>query len=142
MREPDIKQFISKSQLVPICRIGEWRRRQGLTQVQLAYELGVDPQTVRNWEASRFGMKEFVRFARLCELLQCGPADLFAWKEMTPTATVSKGKSKGSQAQGGMAFDLELARSALASGSSPGDVRFLLSEGEKYQQIAQQRGAE
>jgi putative transcriptional regulator len=131
---------MSKAQLTPICRIGEWRRRQGMTQVQLAHELGVDPQTVRNWEASRNGLKEFVRLARLCELLQCGPADLFAWKEVTLTAKPAK--RQGADVQSGMAFDLDLARSALASGASPEDVRFLLSEGEKYQQIAQQRGPE
>lgn len=57
------------------------RRQKGLTQSQVAEALGVDVSTVRNWEKSREGVKMFVRVARLCELFDCQPVDLFEEEE-------------------------------------------------------------
>ncbi|WP_233787034.1 helix-turn-helix domain-containing protein [Dulcicalothrix desertica] len=58
-------------------KIAKLREEQGLTQRQIAERLGVDVSTVRNWEKSRDGVKMFVRVARLCELFNCQPVDLF-----------------------------------------------------------------
>ena len=58
-------------------RIAELRDEKGLTQRQVAAELGVDVSTVRNWEKNRDGIKMFVRVARLCRLFGCDPEDLY-----------------------------------------------------------------
>ncbi|MBW4617194.1 MAG: helix-turn-helix transcriptional regulator [Desmonostoc vinosum HA7617-LM4] len=60
-----------------VSRIAQLREEKGLTQRQIAETLGVDVSTVRNWEKSREGVKMFVRVARLCELFDCQPVDLF-----------------------------------------------------------------
>jgi len=53
------------------------RRQKGLTQAQVAQALSVDVSTVRNWEKSREGKKMFERVAKLCNLLDCEPVDLY-----------------------------------------------------------------
>lgn len=58
-------------------RVAKLREEKGLTQRQIAETLNVDVSTVRNWEKSRDGVKMFVRVAKLCELFNCQPADLF-----------------------------------------------------------------
>lgn len=63
-------------------RIGKLREEKGLTQRQIAETLGVDVSTVRNWEKSREGVKMFVRVAKLCELFDCQPVDLFEEEEV------------------------------------------------------------
>jgi transcriptional regulator with XRE-family HTH domain len=60
-----------------VSRIAELRDEKGLTQRQVAAELGVDVSTVRNWEKSRDGVKMFVRVARLCQLFECDPEELY-----------------------------------------------------------------
>lgn len=60
-----------------VSKIAKLREEKGLTQRQIAERLGVDVSTVRNWEKSRDGVKMFVRVARLCELFDCQPGDLF-----------------------------------------------------------------
>lgn len=60
-----------------VSKIAKLREEQGLTQRQIAERLGVDVSTVRNWEKNRDGVKMFVRVARLCELFNCRPVDLF-----------------------------------------------------------------
>lgn len=59
------------------------RREKGLTQSQVAKALDVDVSTVRNWEKNREGVKMFVRVARLCELFNCQPTDLFEEEVMS-----------------------------------------------------------
>ena len=61
-----------------VSKVGELRESKGLTQRQIAQELGVDVSTVRNWEKGRDGVRTFVRIARLCRLFDCSPEDLFA----------------------------------------------------------------
>ncbi|MBC7883243.1 MAG: helix-turn-helix domain-containing protein [Anaerolineae bacterium] len=56
---------------------------QGLTQAQLALRLGVTEDTVANWESGRTGVEWFRRVAKLCDVLECSPSDLFS--EITPT---------------------------------------------------------
>ncbi len=58
-------------------KIAKLREGKNLTQRQIAEALGVDVSTVRNWEKSRDGVKMFVRVARLCELFNCQPSDLY-----------------------------------------------------------------
>ena len=52
------------------------RKRQDLTQRQLAEQVGVTESTVRNWERDRNGVEWFERVANLCEALGCSPRDL------------------------------------------------------------------
>jgi transcriptional regulator with XRE-family HTH domain len=63
-------------------KVAELRKRQGLTQRQVADLVGVDPSTVRNWERDRGGVESFVKFAKLCKVLDCQPADLFEAEEI------------------------------------------------------------
>ena len=65
-----------------VSRVAKLREEAGLTQRQIAEALGVDVSTVRNWEKSRDGVKMFVRVAKLCELFNCQPVDLFEEEEM------------------------------------------------------------
>jgi transcriptional regulator with XRE-family HTH domain len=60
-----------------VSRVAKLREAKGLTQRQIAIALGVDISTVRNWERNRDGVKMFVRVAKLCELFDCQPVDLF-----------------------------------------------------------------
>ncbi|MBD2302773.1 helix-turn-helix transcriptional regulator [Nostoc sp. FACHB-190] len=60
-----------------VSRIAKLREEKQLTQRQIAEALGLDVSTVRNWEKSRDGVKMFVRVAKLCELLDCQPKDLY-----------------------------------------------------------------
>jgi transcriptional regulator with XRE-family HTH domain len=60
-----------------VSKVAALRESKGLTQRQIAASLGVDISTVRNWEKNRDGVKMFVRVARLCQLLECSPEDLF-----------------------------------------------------------------
>lgn len=63
-------------------KVAALRESKGLTQRQIAESIGVDVSTVRNWEKSRDGVKMFVRIARLCQLLECKPEDLFGEEEI------------------------------------------------------------
>lgn len=58
-------------------RVAELRKQRNLTQRQLADLVGVDPSTVRNWERDRGGTETFVKLAKLCQILECNPSDLF-----------------------------------------------------------------
>ncbi|WP_256874759.1 helix-turn-helix domain-containing protein [Nostoc sp. C057] len=60
-----------------VSRIAKLREEKNLTQRQIAEALGLDVSRVRNWEKSRDGVKMFVRVAKLCELLNCEPKDLY-----------------------------------------------------------------
>lgn len=64
-------------------RITELREQAGLTQRQLADLIGVDPSTIRNWERNRNAIESFVRFAKLCEALKCGPSELYSVEDPT-----------------------------------------------------------
>lgn len=57
--------------------IAHLREKKGLTQRQVAAELGIDVSTVRNWEKSRDGVQMFVRVAKLCDLFECSAKDLY-----------------------------------------------------------------
>jgi len=56
--------------------LGQWlllrRRSLGLTQKQIAVELGVTSQTVSNWETSKaIPTLTIGQMKKLCQLLQC-----------------------------------------------------------------------
>lgn len=63
---------------IHVSKVSELRKLKNLTQRQLADLVGVDPSTVRNWERDRDGTKTFAKIAKLCEVLNCSPKDLFA----------------------------------------------------------------
>lgn len=53
------------------------RAKVGLTQEELASELGVTDHTVRNWEKGRSEAKLTIKqFKKLCSLLQCSADEL------------------------------------------------------------------
>lgn len=64
-----------------ISKIGELRERQGLTQRQIAMELGVTETTVANWERGRSGLDWIDRLNRLCKLLDCDLDELIEYDE-------------------------------------------------------------
>ncbi|MBD1862400.1 helix-turn-helix transcriptional regulator [Trichocoleus sp. FACHB-46] len=57
--------------------LGELRRARGLTQLDVALELGVRESTFANWERGRDGSDVFFRIRKLCEVLSCSFEDLF-----------------------------------------------------------------
>lgn len=60
-----------------VSRIAKLREAKNMTQRQVAESLGCDVSTVRNWEKNRDGVKMFVRVAKLCELFDCRPSELY-----------------------------------------------------------------
>ncbi len=66
-----------------VSKIAELREQAGLTQRQLADLIDVDPSTIRNWERNRSSIEAFIRFARLCDALECQPNQLYAQEDLT-----------------------------------------------------------
>lgn len=64
-------------------KIAELRERVGLTQRQLADLVEVDPSTIRNWERNRSSIEAFIRFAKLCDALNCDPSQLYTEEDLT-----------------------------------------------------------
>jgi putative transcriptional regulator len=69
-----------------VSKVADLRKQKNLTQRQLADLIGVDPSTIRNWERDRGGVETFVRLAKLCQVLQCDPIDLFEAQKMGENA--------------------------------------------------------
>lgn len=67
-----------------VSKIGELREKQGLTQRQIAMELGVTETTVANWERGRSGLDWIDRLNRLCKLLECDLDELILYEEEDP----------------------------------------------------------
>jgi putative transcriptional regulator len=57
-------------------KFAKLRKKKRLTQRRVAEILGVDPSTIRNWEKGRGGII-FQKVAKLCELFDCRPQDLY-----------------------------------------------------------------
>lgn len=57
-------------------KVGELRKRAGLTQRQLAIMLDVTESTIANWEKGRNALKWFELVAKLCKVLNCTPDEL------------------------------------------------------------------
>jgi transcriptional regulator with XRE-family HTH domain len=68
---------------IVMSRIKELRQRKGLSQSGLARELEMTESTVRNWEHGRTGLEWFERVAKLCEVLECSPNELFGYEEVS-----------------------------------------------------------
>lgn len=69
--------------LVP--KIKELRENNGLSQRRLAQALDVTENTIANWENGRTGLEWFERVAKLCEVLNCTPNQLFGYVEAEET---------------------------------------------------------
>lgn len=65
-----------------VSRVSLLRKQKSLTQRQLADLVDVDPSTIRNWERDRGGVETFAKIAKLCEILECSPNDLFEVQEI------------------------------------------------------------
>jgi DNA-binding XRE family transcriptional regulator len=57
-------------------KIAELRAKAGLTQLELAIAIGVDPSSIRNIEKGRAGVDQIVRIIKLCRALECSVEDL------------------------------------------------------------------
>lgn len=63
-------------------KVAELRKRAGLTQRQVAIKLDVTESTIANWEQGRNALTWFERVAKLCEVLNCSPNELFGYVEV------------------------------------------------------------
>jgi transcriptional regulator with XRE-family HTH domain len=61
---------------VPVSKVAELRKLAGLTQRQLADEVGVTESTISNWEQGRNSLVWLERVAKLCHALNCTPDQL------------------------------------------------------------------
>ncbi|BDM83514.1 hypothetical protein AM10699_63750 (plasmid) [Acaryochloris marina MBIC10699] len=66
-----------------VSNIKALREDRGLSQSQLARKMQMTETTIRNWEHGRTGVEWFERIARLCEILNCTPNDLFGYEEIS-----------------------------------------------------------
>jgi DNA-binding Xre family transcriptional regulator len=62
-------------------KIAELRAKAGLTQLELAIAMGVDPSSVRNVEKGRAGIDQIVRIIKLCRALECSVEDLLEFTD-------------------------------------------------------------
>ncbi len=60
-------------------RIAKLRDQKGLTQLELAQQVGVTETTIANWERGRSGVEWLDRLIRLCATLDCAPEDLLSY---------------------------------------------------------------
>jgi DNA-binding Xre family transcriptional regulator len=62
-------------------KIAELRAKAGLTQLELAIAMGVDPSSIRNIEKGRAGIDQIVRIIKLCRALECNVEDLLEFTD-------------------------------------------------------------
>lgn len=62
-------------------KVAELRKRVGLTQRQLADEVGVTESTISNWEQGRNSLVWLERVAKLCHALKCTPDQLIDYMD-------------------------------------------------------------
>ncbi|MBW4658092.1 MAG: helix-turn-helix domain-containing protein [Drouetiella hepatica Uher 2000/2452] len=78
---------------VPVSKVAELRKRVGLTQRQLADEVGVTESTISNWEQGRNSLVWLERVAKLCHALKCTPDQLIDYID-PDSESVSKSELK------------------------------------------------
>ena len=66
---------------VPVSKVAELRKLVGLTQRQLADQVGVTESTISNWEQGRNSLVWLERVAKLCRALNCTPDQLIDYIE-------------------------------------------------------------
>jgi transcriptional regulator with XRE-family HTH domain len=94
-----------KSEEPLLSNIADLRNREQLTQLELAEECGVTPNTVANWEKNRKGLEWFFRIAKLCGSLDCSPEELLEF--IPPIKQIQPIKLKDLQEAGKIAGDKE-----------------------------------
>jgi DNA-binding Xre family transcriptional regulator len=62
-------------------KIAALRTKAGLTQLELAIAIGVDPSSIRNIEKGRAGVDQIVRIIKLCRALECSVEDLLEFTD-------------------------------------------------------------
>jgi transcriptional regulator with XRE-family HTH domain len=62
-------------------KIAALRTKAGLTQLELAIAMGVDPSSIRNIEKGRAGIDQIVRIIKLCRALECSVEDLLEFTD-------------------------------------------------------------
>jgi putative transcriptional regulator len=75
--------------LVP--KIKELREKRGLSQRRLAQALDLTENTIANWENGRTGLDWFERVAKLCEILDCSPNELFGYVKIDGSVDMAAG---------------------------------------------------
>jgi transcriptional regulator with XRE-family HTH domain len=63
----------------PKSKIGELRKKAGLTQLKLSQVAGVTENTVQNWESGRLGIVQVERVLGFCQALNCKVEDLIEY---------------------------------------------------------------
>lgn len=61
-------------------KLSELRQKAELSQAQLAVFIGVTTNTIQNWEKEG-GLNQFIKYLKLCEVLECDPKDLIDIEE-------------------------------------------------------------
>lgn len=72
-------------------RIAKLRDDAGLTQQELAVLVGVTVSTIQNWERSKSGVDQILKFLKLCIVLGCELQDLIDYS--VEESSVKKGFS-------------------------------------------------
>ncbi len=67
--------------MASVSKIAELRDKVGLTQRELALQVGVTETTIANWERGRSGLDWIERLIRLCDALDCDLTDLIEEEE-------------------------------------------------------------
>lgn len=67
---------------IPVSKVADLRRKNGLTQRQLADLIGVTESTIRNLENNRNGVDQIERVVKLCRALNCSPEELIEYQSI------------------------------------------------------------
>lgn len=59
--------------------IANLRKKQELTQQELAEKTGISRNTIQNWELGKSGLKKIIIIQNLCHILDCGLDDLIEY---------------------------------------------------------------
>lgn len=57
-------------------KIAEFRKKRGMSQQTLATLIGVNTQTLKNWEKGGSGANQLITILKLCIVLDCNLEDL------------------------------------------------------------------